>query len=1146
MATTTAVGSSGISYIDTLLYGRKWASTSLTYSFPTSADDLGYSVSSEYFATLQSQEKTAFARLLAQWADVSGLTFTEAAAGTRGDIQIYWYTSPDNATARVLEFPTDDLEAGDIQLGTGVTGSELSATGSYSYLTALHEIGHALGLKHPHDAINGFPDGSDSDFALANTVMSYASYFGSGINGYTNAFGGFPGSPMLYDIAAIQYLYGTETVFRSGDTTYSFDPSVAAIFSTFWDSSGDDTYNLSSYTTNLLIDLRPGAWSDFGGQYAVLDSSDASIRPPGNIMSPYLYADDPVSLIENARGGSGNDTLIGNQAGNKLSGGAGDDTLIGGAGNDTFTGGAGADTFDLSGDPGGVETVTDFGTDDKLVLQTAISGGVSGGDGTGVVAGAAQYAWSASGVKLYVGLDATAGADLEIALDGLTFDNLALSGNTISYVADTVAPTMLAVALGDPASALTTSDVLTFHVSFSEAVYNVDTADFAVNGSTASVSTVTAVDGGYDVTIRDGDLEDLNGTVSIGLSGTHDIADLAGNKADTDRSTTIAGYTLDNLAPIVSTSVVDGNRLTLQFSEAVSLSDVQGMDVSAGGQALTVQSFTASGSDVVLTLSTAVTAGQSVEFSYDSKLGSLGDLAGNALRTTAVTVQNDTVAPPPTAPVDNSPGSNSTIGNVNVGKQTSIGSDGREITTTTITPISNAGGSTADVPLIGGSGNGVLTATIPSNLGVTVQGPTSPLANSAFLGLLVSSVPSTGVDLQGLIGQQNGASDFVFATVTLTPAGSGTPGGTIVINGPSSGSTPVAIILDASALPSGTQIELNNVAFAFVKGDVSIGGGAGQNIAIGDGATQTIILGADDDILLGGAGDDTIGSHGGRDLILGQDGNDTLSGGDGHDRLDGGKGNDTLDGGAGTDVARVHAHFADLAITRLAGGEVVVSDVNGSEGTDRLKNVEVLRLEEGRTVLLADAVQAKSPSAAALFSEQKYLQANPDVAAAVTAGTLSSGYDHWLKFGKGEGRATGISDIPNALVDETYYLAQNADVAAAVASDRLSSGLEHFLRNGLAEGRDPNALFDTAWYLQHNPDVAKAIQNGQATSALDHFARYGWKEGRDPSAWFDTSAYLAAYKDVEAAGINPLAHFLSYGQEEGRITVAADSGMWLV
>ena len=65
---------------------------------------------------------------------------------------------------------------------------------------------------------------------------------------------------------------------------------------------------------------------------------------------------------------------------------------------------------------------------------------------------------------------------------------------------------------------------------------------------------------------------------------------------------------------------------------------------------------------------------------------------------------------------------------------------------------------------------------------------------------------------------------------------------------------------------------------------------------------------------------------------------------------------------------------------------------------------------------------------------------------------------------------------------------------------------------------------------------------GAARLPLWHFQTTGWKEGRDPSVNFDTTSYLAAYHDVAAANINPLMHFLAFGQQEGRSAFAG--GVW--
>jgi hypothetical protein len=74
-----------------------------------------------------------------------------------------------------------------------------------------------------------------------------------------------------------------------------------------------------------------------------------------------------------------------------------------------------------------------------------------------------------------------------------------------------------------------------------------------------------------------------------------------------------------------------------------------------------------------------------------------------------------------------------------------------------------------------------------------------------------------------------------------------------------------------------------------------------------------------------------------------------------------------------------------------------------------------------------------------------------------------------------------------------------------------------------------NAWFDSNAYLAAYRDVMAAGVN-----PLDHYMAAGAREGRDPSAAFDTTDYLAANPDVAAAGVNPMQHFLQFGIHEGR------------
>lgn len=229
-------------------------------------------------------------------------------------------------------------------------------------------------------------------------------------------------------------------------------------------------------------------------------------------------------------------------------------------------------------------------------------------------------------------------------------------------------------------------------------------------------------------------------------------------------------------------------------------------------------------------------------------------------------------------------------------------------------------------------------------------------------------------------------------------------------------------------------------------------------------------------------------------------GNDTLMGGTGDDTLVGGAGNDSLSGGDGLDVARYRG------------------DGRG-EGQDSLTGVEIILTDRGATLVAGRAYAG--------FDETFYLSANPDVAQAVQAGVLASGEAHYRAYGRFEARTASVD-----LFDEGGYLARNADVAAAVRAGIIGAR-QHWEQYGEREGRSPNLLFDAEYYLSHNADVAAAVAAGWMTAA-GHYLSNGWAEGRVTSPFFNPAAYLAAYPGVAALGMDPLTHFLTRGQAEGR------------
>ena len=410
MATAVTVTRTNNAEIDGLLSGYKW-SGAITYSFADSPSDYAnpYSGGSSEpttsgFASVPSQIQAAINYAIGL---ILGYTNADIQyAGTNGaDIMIA--QSPAANPTAYAYYPGNYASGGDIWFGTQYNFS-LAKLGNYYFTTALHELGHAVGLKHSQEA--GGPANvavpsahDDSEY----TVMSYRSYVGaSTTTGYTNEAYGYPQTYMANDILALQTMYGADYTTQSSNTVYTWNPttgqqfingvgqlapgggvggSANRIYETVWDGGGVDTYDLSNYTTNLSINLNPGASSLFSSvQLAYLgDGHYAS----GNVYNANLYNGDARSYIDNATGCSGNDTIIGNAIANTLNGGGGNDTITGGAGNDTIIGGTGSDTAVYSGNLTNYTTTYNAATQTFIVVDQR----ASAPDGTDTLTGIENF-----------------------------------------------------------------------------------------------------------------------------------------------------------------------------------------------------------------------------------------------------------------------------------------------------------------------------------------------------------------------------------------------------------------------------------------------------------------------------------------------------------------------------------------------------------------------------------------------------------------------------------------------------------------------------------------------------------------------------------------------------------------------------------
>ncbi|MYI01490.1 MAG: hypothetical protein F4122_02885, partial [Gammaproteobacteria bacterium] len=117
-----------------------------------------------------------------------------------------------------------------------------------------------------------------------------------------------------------------------------------------------------------------------------------------------------------------------------------------------------------------------------------------------------------------------------------------------SAAGDTTAPTVVSIKRRTPSTSPTSADSLTWRVTFSESVTGVDGADFTVKGSTATAAAADSSAGVvWDVTASGGDLESLEGAVTLGFASGQDIADASGNALDpTLPAGAETAYTVDN------------------------------------------------------------------------------------------------------------------------------------------------------------------------------------------------------------------------------------------------------------------------------------------------------------------------------------------------------------------------------------------------------------------------------------------------------------------------------------------------------------------------------------------------------------------------------------------------------------------------
>ena len=224
-------------------------------------------------------------------------------------------------------YPGEESRDSDIFLADTRYNATLNH-GTRGAYVLVHELGHALGLKHPFDEADADGNTADPPYLQGTedhvrwTMMSY----NETLEEYKLTFSEL-------DIAALQYLYGPSRKSRTGDDTYFYRTDSPNFI---WDGGGEDTVDASASHSAVAIYLEPG----YQG-FNYLTGKSEQITTPGQITVNF------GTEIENLLGSADADLLVGNWLNNQIQGNDGDDRIFGQQGDDSLAGGTGDD--ELSG-----------------------------------------------------------------------------------------------------------------------------------------------------------------------------------------------------------------------------------------------------------------------------------------------------------------------------------------------------------------------------------------------------------------------------------------------------------------------------------------------------------------------------------------------------------------------------------------------------------------------------------------------------------------------------------------------------------------------------------------------------------------------------------------------------------------------------
>ncbi|WP_395015569.1 beta strand repeat-containing protein [Dongia sp.] len=644
-----------------------------------------------------------------------------------------------------------------------------------------------------------------------------------------------------------------------------------------------------------------------------------------------------TTAVLSARGGAGDDTLVGGAGADILQGGTGNDLLISGANVDTLQGGAGDDVLDLGADLLATDKLDGGADNDVLKLSGNYSAGIT---------------FTATTLVNVETITLAAGNSYKFTLNdanntaALAIDGGALAAGqvlTVNGAAETASALLLSGGAGNDAlTGGAGSDVIkggAGNDTLTTGAGN-DTVDGGSGNDTialaANLTALDQIDGGAD-----SDTVTLSGNYSAGvvfaattLTNVETLTLAAGNsyKLTLDDATNSAGLTV-NAAALAATAVLtlDGSAET---SAALTATGGAGNDVITGGAGADV--ITAGGGNDTLSGNAGAdsfifagnfTAADKIDGGADQdKLSLNGNYAAGVVfaATTLTNVETITVAD----------GNSYKFTLNDATNAAGLSVDGSLLGATRVLTVNGAAETSASLAATGGAGNDVLTG----GAGLDV------LSGGAGNDVLTTGAGNDVVD--------GGAGNDTIALAANLTALDQIDGGADTDTLTLSGNYSAGVVLMATTVRNVETITVaagNN--YKLTLDDATNGSGLTVNAAA---------LAAANALTLDGAAELSAAL-----TAIGGAGNDVITGGAGADKITSGAGVDTLNGGAGSDSFTLAANLT--AADQINGGaDADTLSLNGNYSAGivfnatTLVNVETITVADGNSYkfTLNDATNA--------------------------------------------------------------------------------------------------------------------------------------------------------------------------------------------